>query len=48
MHPATERWPDIDPAARDYEFEAEYKALIHVRVRRTIEKFDIELGGFNS
>jgi hopanoid biosynthesis associated protein HpnK len=48
MHPATERWPGIDPAAYDYEFEAEYKALIHARVRRTIEKFDIELAGLNS
>ena len=47
-HPATERWDDIDPAANDYEFEAEYKALIHARTKRTIEKFDIQLSGFNS
>lgn len=47
-HPATERWDDIDPAAKDYEFEAEYKALIHARTKRTVEKFDIELSGFNS
>ncbi len=46
-HPATERWDDIDPAANDYEFEAEYKALIHARTKRTIEKFDITLSGFN-
>ncbi len=48
LHPATERWDDIDPAANDYEFEAEYKALIHARIKRAIEKFDIELSGFNS
>ncbi len=47
MHPATERWEGIDPAAKDYEFEAEYKALIHARTIRTIEKFNIELTGFN-
>lgn len=47
-HPATERWEGIDPAANDYEFEAEYKALIHARTKRAIEKFDIELSGFNS
>jgi hopanoid biosynthesis associated protein HpnK len=47
MHPATERWDDIDPAANDYEFEAEYKALIHARTKRAIEKFDITLSGFN-
>jgi hopanoid biosynthesis associated protein HpnK len=46
-HPATERWDGIDPAANDYEFEAEYKALIHARTKRTIEKFDITLSGFN-
>jgi hypothetical protein len=48
MHPATERWDGIDPAANDYEFEAEYKALIHARTIRTIEKFDIHLSGFNN
>lgn len=48
MHPATERWNDIDPAANDYEFEEEFKALTHKRTQRAIEKFDIELSGFNS
>lgn len=48
MHPATGRWDDIDPAADDYEFEAEYKALIHPKIKRAIDKFDIELSGFNS
>lgn len=48
MHPATERWDDIDPAANDYEFEAEYKALTHARIKRAIEKFDIQLSGFNT
>ena len=47
-HPATERWDGIDPAASNYEFEDEYKALIHARTKRTIEKFDIELSGFNN
>ena len=47
-HPATERWDRIDPEANDYEFEAEYKALIHARTKRAVEKFDIELSGFNS
>jgi hopanoid biosynthesis associated protein HpnK len=46
-HPATKKWDDIDPAAKDYEFEAEYKALIHARTKRAIEKFDIKLTGFN-
>ena len=48
MHPATERWEGIDPAATDYEFEAEFKALSHARIKRAIEKFDIQLSGFNS
>jgi hopanoid biosynthesis associated protein HpnK len=47
MHPATGRWDKIDPAANDYEFEDEYKALIHARTKRAIEKFDITLSGFN-
>ncbi len=46
-HPATGKWEDIDPAATDYEFEEEYKALIHPRIIRTVEKFDIKLTGFN-
>ncbi len=47
LHPATEPWDDIDPAAKDYEFEAEYKALIHPRIKRIIEKFSIELTSFS-
>lgn len=47
-HPAIARWDNIDPAANDYEFEEEYKALIHARTIRTTEKFNIELSGFNS
>ena len=46
-HPATGAWDGMDPAAADYEYEAEYKALIHPRVRRVIEKFSIELSGFS-
>ena len=45
-HPATQGQDNIDPAASGYEFEAEYKALIHPRVRRTVDKFSIELTGF--
>jgi len=45
-HPATGRLEEIEPAAIDYEYEAEYKALIHPRVKRTLEKFSIELAGF--
>lgn len=46
LHPATGPWDGIDPAAKDYEFEAEYKALIHPRIKRIIEKFSIELTSF--
>ena len=46
-HPATERWDDIDSSASDYEFEAEYKALVHPRTKRTVDKFNIRLSGFN-
>ena len=46
-HPATGPFDNVEPGAEDYEFEAEYKALIHPRVRRTVEKFAIELSGFN-
>ena len=48
LHPATGPWDDIDPAAKDYEFEAEYKALIHPRIKRIIEKFSIELTSFQN
>ena len=47
LHPATGQWDDIDPAVKDYEFEAEYKALIHPRIKRIIEKFSIELTSFH-
>jgi len=43
LHPATEPWDNIDPGAKDYEFEAEYKALIHPRIKRIIKKLSIEL-----
>ncbi|MFL2556036.1 MAG: hopanoid biosynthesis-associated protein HpnK [Gammaproteobacteria bacterium] len=33
---------------QNYEFVEEFKALIHVRTKRTIEKFNIKLSGFNS
>ncbi len=47
LHPATGSWDNMDPAAKDYEFEAEYKALIHPRIKRIIEKFSIELTSFS-
>lgn len=46
-HPATQGQDNVDPAAAGYEFEDEYKALIHPRVRRTVDKFSIELTGFS-
>ena len=45
-HPATQGQDNIDPDASGYEYEAEYKALIHPRVRRTVDKFSVELTGF--
>ncbi|MBM2829675.1 MAG: hypothetical protein HW411_465 [Gammaproteobacteria bacterium] len=47
-HPATQLWDDIDPEADHYEYEAEYKALIHPRIKRMIDKFSIELIGFGN
>ena len=47
LHPATGPWDGIDPAASDYEFEAEYKALIHPRIKRIVKKFSIELTSFS-
>lgn len=46
FHPATGTWEGMEPGTDEYEFEAEYKALIHPRTKRTIEKFSIELTGF--
>ncbi len=46
LHPATGSWDAVDPAAKDYEFEAEYKALVHPRIKRIVEKFSIELTSF--
>jgi len=48
MHPSTDHLEKGDPAAVHYEFEAEYKALIHPRVKRTIDKFSIELANFGN
>lgn len=46
-HPATQLWDGIDPLASDYEYEAEYKALIHPRIKQVIDKFSIQLSSFN-
>lgn len=40
-HPATGRWPDIDAAAHDYHFEAEYKALLDGEVRAALAGADL-------
>jgi len=47
-HPATKNNHGDYSESYKYEFEAEYKALIHARTKRTIDKFNIELSGFNS
>tara|TARA_B100000959_G_scaffold140401_1_gene147493 strand:+ start:570 stop:1313 length:744 start_codon:yes stop_codon:yes gene_type:complete len=47
-HPATKNNHSDYSESYKYEFEAEYKALIHARTKRTIDKFNIELSGFNS
>lgn len=47
-HPATKNNHSGDSESNKYEFEAEYKALIHARTKRTIDKFNIELSSFNS
>jgi hopanoid biosynthesis associated protein HpnK len=47
-HPATKKNYNIDSASNEYEFEAEFKALIHARTKRAIDKFNIKLSGFNS
>ncbi len=47
-HPATGAFDNIETGAEDYEFEAEYKALIHPRIQRALDKFDIQLRGFNA
>lgn len=47
-HPATTPFDNVEAGAEDYEYEAEYKALIHPRIQRAIDKFSIELSGFNS
>ena len=47
-HPATKNIHNNQIAMNNDESEAEYKALIHARTKRTIKKFDIRLSGFNS
>lgn len=46
-HPATGTWDGIETGAEHYAFESEYKALIHPRIKRAIEKFSVELTGYN-
>ena len=36
-HPATERWPEAEDAAHDYQFEEEYRALLHDDARRALK-----------
>ncbi len=47
-HPATGHWENMDPEAKDYEYEAELKMLTHPRIKRAIDKFDIELTSFSN
>ena len=40
-HPATRRGPEIEDAAYDYQFEEEYRALLHDDVRRAVKDADL-------
>ena len=40
-HPATGRWPEIEDAAYDYQFEEEYRALLHDDVRSAVKDADL-------
>lgn len=45
-HPATRRWDEIDPAAHDYRFEAEYKALIDPDIQSLADRVGITFISF--
>ncbi len=45
-HPATGQWQNIDPAAADFKFKQEFKALISPDVRAAVENSDITLSTF--
>lgn len=47
-HPATGHWENMDPEAKDYDYEAELKMLMHPRIKRAIDKFGIELTSFSN
>ena len=46
-HPSIENNFYDNPRLNDYDFEAEFNALINARTKRVIEKFNIKLSGFN-
>ena len=46
-HPATENNHNDRSSLNDYEYKEEFKALIHARTKRVIDKFNIKLCGFN-
>lgn len=46
FHPATEKWAGIDPAASNFRFEDEYRALLDEDVLGVISSSDIELIAF--
>lgn len=46
FHPATERWAGLDPAAADFRFEDEYRALLDDGVRGAITSSGIQLIAF--
>lgn len=45
-HPATGKWEGMDPAAHDYSFEEEYKALLDADIRKLASKSGIQLISF--
>jgi chitin disaccharide deacetylase len=46
FHPATERWAGLDPAASDFRFEDEYRALLDGDVQNAIRSSNIQLIAF--
>ncbi len=46
-HPSTKNNFDDNSKLNNYNFEAEFNALINARTKRVIEKFNIKLSGFN-
>ena len=47
-HPSIENNYNGNSGLNNYEFEAEFNALINARTKRVIDKFNIKLSGFNT